>query len=846
MPTPLPIDPLLPRILSALDSPQRAAVVIAPPGAGKTTRIPPALAAAPWPSQSGGKAVVLLQPRRVAARAAAARIAEEQGWRLGQEVGYHIRFENRTSPRTRIRVVTEGILTRQIQSDPFLEGVGCVILDEFHERSIHTDIALALLREIQTTVRDDLRILVMSATMNPAPVAEFLGGAPVVESPGRMFPVTIEYLERPDSSPVAEKTAAAVARALAAPADSSGHILVFLPGIGEIRRTEGLLARSDAEVHVLHSSVPAEEQDRALRPSPRRKLILATNIAETSLTIEGVRTVIDSGLVRVLVNDARLGIDRLELRRISRASATQRAGRAGRTAPGRCLRLWTEAENGALEELGAPEVRLIDLASTLLTLRAYGVRRLQEFGWFEAPPHESVARADRLLFMLGAVGAEGELTPLGARLAALPLHPRIGRLLLAGAEAGHLHEAATLAALLSEKDVVSAPHEARRRDAAWEGTSDLLERLDAIGSGSGRALDLQAVRAVERISRELLDLVRRQGSGQAAIPPAQGRDMALRRALLLAYPDRVTLRRPNDPSRGIMVGGRGVVLEPASVVRKAPLFLSIDPREAPSTGSESRVSLASAIEEPWLEELFPQLVEQRLCSRFDPERGRVITVEQVLFSGLVVRETGRNTGKDPEGVATALYEYLRREQKAQLFESEDTAAWLARVRLLRQAMPELDLPDFSAGQLDEVLRAACGGHTNPDQVREALPAALESRLSWPQRQALDQHAPKALEVPSGNRIRIQYQSEGPPVLAVRLQELFGLAETPRIASGRLPVVLHLLSPAYRPVQVTADLRSFWNTTYSEVRKELRARYPKHPWPEDPWNAPPVAVGRRRR
>lgn len=398
---PLPIDPLIPGIINALKT-RSGAVVVAPPGAGKTTRIPPALA------ESGviSGAVLMLQPRRVAARAAAARIAEERAWRLGGEVGYHIRYDNRTGPQTRVRVLTEGILTRMLASDPFLEGIGCVILDEFHERSIHTDLALALLREVQSSVREDLRIVVMSATMDPAPVARFLGGenspVPVFESAGRLHPITVEFSPRADFAPSYEKVAWAAESVLNEPTSTTGHVLVFLPGIGEIRRAAERLRGADVEVHILHSSVSAEDQDRALKPSTRRKLILATNIAETSITIDGVRTVIDSGLARVLVSDARLGIDRLELRRISKASATQRAGRAGRTAPGRCLRLWTRAEDAALAERETPEIQRIDLAATLLALHAFGVKDPESFGWFEPPRPEALARAARLLEMLGA------------------------------------------------------------------------------------------------------------------------------------------------------------------------------------------------------------------------------------------------------------------------------------------------------------------------------------------------------------------------------------------------------------------------------------------------------------
>lgn len=520
---PLPIDALIPELLDALRGGNNA-VVTAPPGAGKTTRIPPALLGEAWLrgiDNSSHAKIIILQPRRVAARAAAARIAQERGWRVGQEVGYHIRFENRTQPRTRIHVLTEGILTRRIQSDPFLDGVGCVILDEFHERGIHTDLALALLRELQS-VRGDLRLIVMSATFDPAPVAQFLGApgapVPVFQSQGRLFPVSIEYQERADTSPVWERAAAGVRRMVQSmPAEapttpaiaaSPAHILVFLPGIGEIRRTHALVKEHDADVHILHGSVSAREQDLALHPSARRKIILATNIAETSLTIDGVRAVVDSGLARVPFRDTRLGIDRLELRRVSRASAEQRAGRAGRTAPGRCLRLWTRAEDSALEPREIPEIHRVDLAATLLALHACGVPDPMRFGWFEPPREEAVRQAERLLHMLGAIDERQRLTDLGGRLARLPLHPRLGCMLLAGAREGVLREAATFAALLSERDILAAPLSGKRREAAYDAPSDLLERLEWIErSASSPVLDPLAAQTVERLRDELIQAV---------------------------------------------------------------------------------------------------------------------------------------------------------------------------------------------------------------------------------------------------------------------------------------------------------------------------------------------------
>ncbi|MEN6624986.1 MAG: ATP-dependent helicase HrpB [Candidatus Sumerlaeia bacterium] len=833
--SPLPIDPLLPDIVSSLKT-GRALVVVAPPGAGKTTRLPPALLPICAPPNDQ---VLVLQPRRVAARAAAARIAHEQGWRLGDEVGYHVRFENRCAPATRLRILTEGILTRRLQGDPALERVGAVVLDEFHERSIHTDLALALLREVQQALRPDLRLVVMSATMDPRPVSKFLGNAPILASPGRLHPVEIEFIDRPSGAAAADEAAGAARRVLRHaspelnPADpcDPGHVLVFLPGMGEIRRAESALSDVPADLHVLHSSVSSADQDRALRPSTRRKLILATNIAETSLTIDGVRTVIDSGLARVPVSDPRLGIDRLDLRRISRASADQRAGRAGRTAPGRCIRLWTRAEDAALSPADPPEIRRVDLASTILALRAWGVTDPGgRFGWFEPPRPDALALADRLLTMLGAVAPDGRLTEIGRRLARLPLHPRIGRMLLAGADSGHVREAAALAALLSERDLLASPG-SRRKSAGVEGRSDLLERLDILESGAGA--DPQAVAGARRVRDEL---VREIGRGRAGAR----RRCDILQLPLFGWPDRVTLRRPADPSRGVMVGGRGVVLEPSSVVRRAPLFLSIDPRDPenvrPGAASESRVSLASAIEPEWLEQSFPHLIERRVQFQFDPARGRVIGLRQTLYAGLAIAEDATGAGSDPEAAGDALYDYICASPTAsEAFINNDPAAarWLARAALLRRAMPELNIPEFDTPALAEIIRAACDRQTTIEAAQKRLVPLLENRLGHRLRRALAEHAPDAVEIPGGRRVKLEYQPDGPPILAIKLQHLFGMAEGPRVAAGRVPVLLHLLAPNGRPAQITSDLAGFWRTGYAQVRKDLRARYPKHAWPEKP-------------
>jgi ATP-dependent helicase HrpB len=839
---PLPVDDLLPQLCESLAR-FPAAILTAPPGSGKTTRVPPALLEAGF-LRGRHRSIVLLQPRRIAARAAAARIADENGWHIGGDmVGYQIRFERRLTPRTRIRVLTEGILTRQIIGDASLAGCGCVILDEFHERSIHTDLAISMLREIQQALRPDLRIVVMSATMDPEPVARFLGGAPVLHCEQRLHPVAIEHLARPDPTPRWELAARAARDAFVRGPATGGHTLVFLPGIWEIRRAEASLHGVDADIHVLHSSVSPEAQARALAPSVRPKVLLATNIAETSLTIDGVNHVIDTGLVRVQVHDPRLGIDRLEMQRVSRASAEQRAGRAGRTGPGRCLRLWTHEEHAGLAPASIPDVRRIDLASAVLALRAYGVARPAQFAWFEAPKRENLERAEELLRILGATDAQGQLTSRGKQLAALPLHPRLGCLLLEGARCGLLPEAASIAAFLGEEGLVNRGA-TRREEARFEVDSDLLDRLEHLEDARGD-IDPVAMQRFRRVRDELVRL--------CAASPAERRrprfDAAkpLCRLLLYAYPDRLTLRRPDDRIRGLMVGGRGVVLEPGSGVRRGELFLSIDlqdPERLP--GTESRVAIASVIEAQWLQETHPDLLTRRTVHRFDPERNAVISSEQTRFLDLVIRERGVRTDADPEARARALFDHLSRNLDALIAGSDISSGWLQRVEFLRRYMPELGVPAPREELLPPALEEACmragtGGQVSPS----VLVSCLENRLSGRQRAALTEHAPTHLKMPSGGRARVQYDDNGDASVSVRLHEVFGLAETPRIAAGRVAVRMQLLGPNHRPVQVTSDLRSFWNNTYAEVRRELRVKYPRLTWPENPWEAAPIRVGRKR-
>ena len=851
----LPIDASIPQIVQKVGE-RRSLVLVAPPGAGKTTRVPTALVGAGLLSPEH-PALVLLQPRRVAARAAAGRIAEENGWVLGDEVGYQIRFEKKIGPRTRIRVVTEGILNRQLLSDPFLEGVGAVVLDEFHERSLHTDLAIALLREVRESVRDDLILVVMSATIEAEPVAEFLGGAPILRVEGRSFPVEIRY-QGSSKTPLADRVTSAIEEAVEGVSEP-GDVLAFLPGVEEIRRAARQLApwaaRGDVEVLPLHGSLTTEEQDRALRPSDRRKVVLATNIAETSLTIDGIATVVDGGMARFASYDPARGLDRLELGRISKASAEQRAGRAGRTRPGRCFRLWSEREHRGLPDSEIPEVRRVDLCGTVLTLHAWGHSDPSRFGWYEAPEATSMAAAEQLLVLLGALdGAGGAITPLGRKLLDVPAHPRLARLMLESARLGALHEGASLAALLSEKDILTRSF-GRDTRPDLHAESDLLVRLDRLEEAErtrfapslrDRGIDPAAARQVAKVRDDLLRVARGL-PGRSGHPPDQADEETLLRLILLAYPDRVVRRRGGDGSTGVMVGGRGIRLDPESVVRDAEFFLALDPREDRRGGTlEARVRIASALRPDWLEELFPGSVRRERTVQFDEDRRRVVGVSTVGYRDLPLRED-RNLPVEPVAAARALAEALAPRARS-IFEGDEASAlWLARLDLARLRMPEAEWTEFGEPDWAELIALATEGRRSEEEVlRAPLLSLLKSRLSFQESRRLDEQIPESLLVPSGNRIRIAYQLDGPPVLAVRLQELFGWSDTPRIAGGRVAVVLHLLGPNYRPVQITDDLRSFWSGTYFQVRKDLRSRYPKHSWPDDPLTARAEARGGRRR
>lgn len=829
--TGLPLEPVLPALRDALRT-GTAAVLQAPPGAGKTTLVPLALLDEAW---LGERKIVMLEPRRLAARAAAHRMAELLGERVGGTVGFRVRMETRVGPSTRIEVVTEGVLTRMLQSDPALEGVGMVVFDEFHERSLHADLGLALTLQSRAVLRDDLRLVVMSATLAGAPVAALLGGAPVVTSEGRAYPVETRFLPRRTEG----RMEPAVARAVRAALETEpGDVLAFLPGAGEIRRVEEMLREGDlppgVRVIPLFGALSHEDQDEAIRPSPpgRRKVVLATSIAETSLTIEGVRVVVDSGLMRVPRFSPRTGMTRLDTVSVSRASADQRRGRAGRLGPGVCLRLWTEADDAALQPFRPPEILEADLAPLALELAAWGVADPAALQWLDPPPAAAFAQARELLAELGALDGAGAITPHGRAMAALPLHPRLAHMLLRAKEMRLGATACDLAALLAERDVLRG--EGRAPDADVRLRLAALRRPEA---GAGYAIDRGAL---HRAAAEARDLRR-----QLSVPAAEVDDDAAGVLLALAYPDRVAQRRAGSGGRYLLRNGRGAAFVDAQSLSAAP-YLAI--AELDDAGREGRIAIAAPLEPAEVERLFADQVVADQEVTWDADAGIVRARRVERLGAIVVREAPL-AEPDPERIAAVLVAALRDEGIAALPWTKASAQLRERIGFLHRHDPSF--PDVS----DDALAAGLGDWLGPhlyrlrrrDEVQRIdLAPALEGMLGWEQRRRLDELAPTHLEVPSGSRVPVDYADPEAPVLAVRLQEVFGWTETPRIAGGRVPLTLHLLSPAHRPVQVTRDLASFWRTGYFEVKKDLKGRYPRHYWPDDPLVAEATARAKPRR
>ncbi len=886
----LPIDPLLPQVVATLRA-GSALVLEAPPGAGKTTRVPRALLEA---GLAGSGEIVVLEPRRLAARMAARRVAEELGERPGETVGWQVRFEDVTGPRTRIRYLTEALLTRRLLADPVLRGVAAVVLDEFHERHLDGDLALALLRRLTRGERPDLKLVVMSATLQAEPVARFLG-APALRSEGRAFPVTVEFLSPEEAARdlrLEGRVAGAVKRVLREEPD--GHVLVFLPGAAEIRRArEALGALAAAEVLPLHGDLPPEEQDRAVRPSARRKVILSTNVAETSVTIAGVVAVVDCGLARRASHSPWSGLPTLELRKVSRASAAQRAGRAGRTRPGRCVRLYTRHDHDGRPEFDLPEIQREDLADTALALAALedraapagpersaaaaGAEPKDDF-WLDPPPAAAWDAAQALLRDLGALDRAGRITALGRRLTRFPLHPRLARLVLAAEEAGAGAEGALAAALLGERDIRER-WDAPRGGASPTGPSDLLElaalfeeaRRAGFGEGALRRLGLVpgAVQAVERARRQVERLVARTTPTPTSTPTptptstptststatATATERALLAATLCAFPDRVGRRRAPGSDEVVLAGGGSARLAPESVVREAPLLVAVDAEERRARAPGARpggastgvtIRLASAVTQELLLDLFPDALRYEDEVRWNAQAERVDAFERLLYRDLMVEES-RAARVDPARAAAALFEAARA-RGARAFAAEGALdRLLARLSFAARHGPGGGLAPAGDEELLRALRAACEGRRSFAELREAgLEAALLGELAPAERAALERLAPERVTLPGGRSVKVQYEGgEKPPFVESRLQDFFGLADGPRLAGGRVPLVLHLLAPNGRAQQVTTDLAGFWARHYPALRRELMRRYPRHAWPEDPLHAEPPAPRRPR-
>jgi ATP-dependent helicase HrpB len=817
--TKLPIDDALPALTAALLA-SNAAVLVAPPGAGKTTRVPLVLADQPW---AASRKILVLEPRRLAARAAAERMAATLGEKVGDTVGLRVRFGSKVSRRTRIEIVTEGIFTRLILDDPSLDGVAAVLLDEFHERSLDADLALALARDSQQGLRDDLKLLAMSATLDGARVARLLGGAPVLESAGRAFEVETRYLGRDQRAPIEQQMADAVARALRA---DPGSVLAFLPGAAEIRRTENLLKErlSDPTVDVvtLYGALDAQMQDRAIAPAPpnRRKVVLATAIAETSLTIQGVRIVIDSGLARVPRYEPDVGLTRLETVRVSRAAADQRRGRAGRTEPGICYRLWDEPQTASLEPYARPEILAADLSGMLIDLAQWGASDPGKLSFLDPPPAGALAEAQALLIELGAINGEGRITEEGRRLRALPLPPRLARMVVDAAAEGAGALAANIAAILSERGLGGDD-------------VDLGHRLD------------QFRRDRSRRGEDARQMAKRWAEVVAPRAPGMmGDEMSPGAILSLAYPDRIAKSRGTGGTF-LLANGRGAKVDPASALSRQP-FLAV--AELTGTAAQGRVLLAAPITLNEIEQRFADRIETREDIAFDAASASLRGQRSERLGALALIERRMQMTPSADN-ARKLADGILRLGLNRLPWTKALRQWRDRSMFLRRHLGG-DWPDLSDAALadcaEEWLVPLLSDKTALSSVSaDELSTALHALVPWDMKRRIDAEAPTHFSAPSGSSVPIDYEAEEGPKLSIRVQELFGLDRHPSIAGGKVPLVVELLSPAQRPVQVTRDLPGFWRGSYAGIKTELKGRYPRHPWPDNPLAAPPTRRAKPR-
>lgn len=819
--------------------------MVAPPGAGKTTRVPRAI----YDAGLAGGEILVLQPRRLATRLSALRVAAEFGEKAGQTVGFAMRFESVGGPATRIRFVTEGVLARRIIQDPVLSGVSVVILDEFHERHIATDLAMALLRDIQRHARPDLKILVMSATMNPAPVASFLGEATVITCEGVCYPVDVEFEARIDSNKLQQKVASAVVRLLREKPD--GDILAFLPGAAEIRRAMETLApiagQSNLSVVPLHGSLPPSQQSLAVEPGPRRKVILATNVAETSITVPGIAAVVDSGLARLAVHSSWTGIPSLRLAKISRASAEQRAGRAGRNRAGKVIRLYTRADYESRPEYDLPEIRRSDLAETLLTLHGAGIPDARCFSWFEPPPEAALQAAEELLHALEALDEQGRLTSVGRSMLRFPVHPRLARLIVEGERMNVADDAACLAALLSERDIrletrFGTGPPGNRSAAGQLGLSDPLELL----SRYRKTLEIESDRGSLRaagLDPDSVDRVRRAHRQLKKIRPGHERDgrtgesseESLRIAILTAFPDRVAKRR-SAGSRDLLlsVGGTARLAE-SSGAHDAPLLVAVDIEERRELeirkgACDTIVRLASAIEPEWLAAVCPTRLRQENELLWNEEASRVDQAKRTCYDQITLEEMIQPAAPSSRASELLAEKILARD--LEIFRDRPSLADLqVRLAMLARQFPSEGFPEFGQDELKATILEICEGKRAFSEIRGvSLAERILSRLTARNRDLLTRMLPERILLSQKRSLKIHYEAGQPPWVESRLQDFFGMKKTPAICGGKVPLTVRLLAPNGRPVQITSDLEGFWKRHYPDVRRELRRRYPKHAWP----------------
>ncbi len=837
----LPIESLLPELCQALvDYP--SAILSAPPGSGKTTIAPLRLMGQPW---LDGLNIIILQPRRLAAKATAQWMAKLLGESVGERVGYRVRLESKVSPRTRIEVVTEGILTRRLQRDPELDGVGLVIFDEFHERSLQADLGLALCLDIQQGLRDDLKLLLMSATMDCQRLATLLGGCPTIDGAGRSYPVEIQYVAQQREQNEVQQAVRGVKLALQ---EQQSDILLFLPGVGEIKRTlaqlQQLACCENIILAPLYGGLSRQMQEMALLPDKRgrRRVVLATSIAETSLTIEGIHTVVDGGWSRRPRFYPNSGLTRLETVRVSRASADQRAGRAGRLAPGVCYRLWNETTNNRLLAQQPAEILDADLAPLVLELASWGVSDPSQLSWLDLPPRGAFDQAVDLLQALTALDSQGRVTAAGRLMTALPLHPRLAHMLLFAAGVGEAKLACDLAAIVSERDLLN-------RDFSCNRTTDVESRLMLLnlwrdqGDKVARSAGADAVlcRQIDRISSQWLCMLDSKAKPLSQIWSAGA-------LLAQAYPDRIAQCRSNQHGSYLLSGGRGVRLMESDPLNSSP-YLVVANLDAGH--SEGCVFLAAEVGESILHQAIPEQIKPSFNIAWDKSSASVVAMSEDRL-GAIVLTSRRITKPNLEAVEVAMLAGIEQMGLGSLPWCDASRDWQCRLLSLKKWQPEVAWPDLSdawlSAHLDQWLAPYLSGISRRDHLKRLnLLNILKSMLDWAMCKQVDQLAPTHLEMPSGSRRRLSYTDKGEtPILAVRLQEMFGLADTPTICNSEVAVMLHLLSPAQRPIQVTQDLKGFWQRTYPEVKKELKGRYPKHYWPDDPWSAVPTTRVKPRR